>query len=245
MVGRFFHWDDHGPFRHTLAGHPLFSSERIVGLARESKNAEKGDGVLSVSRLEEEPAYREIFDACRHEITGAFPDLDGAPLHASLVIASPGAAFAPFVEPVSSFVLQVHGAQIVTIRAWDGAADSHYQLERHYLGHTVTGGADREASAGSSIRLETGQGAHQPEHALRSWAVTGDEPSLCVRIDLATRRAAREAETHRMNGLLRLAGVNARPAGRSAWLDEGKFLVGKAERGVRSVIERVRRRRQG
>jgi hypothetical protein len=223
-------------FRHELAAAPTLAPDRLADLAsRVGTTAPAADGSemlgLTVSHLELEPSTRDLIADCARELREAFPGLMRTGVAARLQIAPPGHSEPLVMSPHICFSMQLRGQRTVAFGRGGGQA---YDLERLYAGdNSVEVSPDRFA-------LRAGDGIRNPGHA--SWAsvVTGDEPSVAVNLEFLTRHAQRQAEVHRVNNLLRLAGVNARPAGQSFTLDELKSAVGRAQRRAQRIVHQLR-----
>ena len=216
-------------FRHALADEPLFSPARLAELG-----ARAASGPLA---LDGEADRRALLDCCEAELRQAVPALarEGA-LTATLVRREPGSAAGFEIDPASGFVLALGG--IAVVRIFDPAATgvpSAYDLERFYRrgGPILRDALESRAAEATVFRLAPGSAVHRPRHAPYAVTVEGDGAALELRLAVLTHAARREKAAHRVNGLLRLVGLNPRPAGESVGAD----WIKQAAAGLGSLIE--------
>jgi hypothetical protein len=244
-MGRLFDWGSAAPgrdfdcrpfaFRHALGNEPLFGAVRLAEL-----EARAASGPLVLDRQGDDGAF---LARCEAELREAIPALGPreAALTATLVRRAPGSGVGFEIDPASDFILGLAGA--ATVRIFDPATGipSAYDLERFYQrgDSSVCQSLERRAAEASVFGLAPGSAVHRPRHAPFAGDAGGSGAALELHLTVLTRAARREMAAHRVNGFLRMVGVNARPVGQSVGTDRIKEAAASVDRFLWPFIERV------
>jgi hypothetical protein len=238
--------------QHRLAGHALFSLERLIGLSKglPADRVEYNAGDLPVSvdpaqtprnGLSPEETIRRIRE-CRSWLVLKNVEWDPAyrvllerclaemnlPLRerqAFIFVSSPHAVTPYHLDPEENFLLQIRGRKTMHVfDAADRSLLSEQELERFFSGaHRNLVFRDEYRPRARSFELTPGVALHVPL-AAPHWVQNGPEVSISFSITGQTPASMRRQQVHRMNGRLRRLGLRPRPAGESALQDALKQL---------------------
>ena len=233
--------------RHHLAGHALFSLDRLIALSKSlpADRVEYNAGDLPVSidpartprnGLSPEETIRRIRE-CRSWLVLKNVELDPAyrvllerclaetkiPMRekqAYIFVSSPHAVTPYHLDPEENFLLQIRGRK--TLQVFDPADRtvlSEQELERFFSGaHRNLVFRDQALASARSFELTPGVALHVPL-AAPHWVQNGPQVSISFSITGQTRASMRRQKVHRMNGRLRRLGLRPRPAGYSPLRD--------------------------
>ena len=238
--------------RHHLAGHPLFSLERLIELSRAlpADRVEYNAGDLPISvdpactprnGLSAEETIRRIRD-CRSwlvlknvEREPAYRellerclgeiDLPTREKQAYVFVSSPQAVTPYHMDPEENFLLQLRGRKIMHVfDPADRAVLSEREIERFFSGaHRNLAFREEYRPKARSFELTPGLAVHVPL-AAPHWVQNGDEVSVSFSITFQTAASMRRKHAHRMNARLRQLGLEPRPIGQSPLRDGFKQL---------------------
>ena len=254
---------EHFPYRHfriahQLAGHPLFTLDRLLELARTQPRGtvEYYSGAAAVSQdpsttpvtglsleetvrtidragswvvlkyVERDPEYRALLGECVEELQRRSEAIEPGThrLEAYIFISSPGSVTPYHFDEEHNFLLQIRGSKLVHTWTLEQAGIDQLAVERIYGGgHRNQPFPDEIAPLATVFRLAAGDGLHIPVHTPH-WVKNGDEVSVSFSVTFRSRRIARAAAVHWLNGKLRLYGLSPRPPGDSAARDRAKYV---------------------
>jgi hypothetical protein len=237
---------------HGLAGHALFSLERLVALCKAlpADRVEYNAGDLPVSidpartprnGLSPAETIRRIRE-CRSWLVLKNVERDPAyrrllerclaqvavPLRepqAFIFVSSPGAVTPYHMDPEENFLLQLSGRKSVQVfdRA-DRAVLSEQEIERFFSGaHRNLVFRDEYRARAQAFELTPGRALHIPL-AAPHWVQNGAEVSISFSITFQTAASMRTGHAHRMNARLRRLGLEPQAVGSSALRDGLKQL---------------------
>jgi hypothetical protein len=237
---------------HGLAGHALFSLERLVALSKAlpADRVEYNAGDLPISvdpaktprnGLSPEETIRRIRD-CRSWLVLKNVEQDPAyrvllerclaqlriPLRerqAYIFVSSPGAVTPYHMDPEENFLLQIRGRKVMHVfDPADRAVLSERDIERFFTGaHRNLAFRDEYRPRAERFALTPGVALHVPL-AAPHWVQNGPEVSISFSITCQTLESMRRTHVYRMNARLRRLGLNPRPAGQSPLHDGLKQL---------------------
>lgn len=175
---------------------------------------------------EHDPAYRALLYQCVRELSRYSElKLEGThQLESYIFISSPGSVTPFHFDDEHNFLLQIRGSKDMHTWSPEGAgAATQLDLERYYLGgHRNIPLRPNAAEADEVFSLTPGDGLHVPAHSPH-WVQNGDQVSISYSVTFRSRALSREALVHRLNGRLRRLGIDARPYGTIASLDNIKY----------------------
>lgn len=245
---------------HRLAGHKLFSLERLVELASSVpagqieynagdlpvgqdpartpgnglsvaetvRNIETCRSWLVIKRVERDPAYRAVLDACLDEVYATVgqrvPGMSDR--QGFIFISSPGSVTPFHIDPEYNFLLQIRGTKTVhTFDGTDRAVMSTQSLEGFYSGAHRNLPFDEAIQAKAvTFTLRPGDGLHIPVTAPH-WVRNGNAVSVSFSLTFRTPESDRRRMVHAANASLRRLGVTPSAYGASAWRDSAKVAA--------------------
>lgn len=238
--------------RHDLAGHPAFTLERLVELARRlpPTAVEYNAGDLPISqdpkatphtglsieetirritecrswmvlkRVEVDPEYRRLMDDCLDPISPVAPGMRRR--QAFVFISSPGSVTPYHIDHEYNFLLQLRGEKAITI--FDRSVLTEIEIERFYRGeHRNLVYDAAKAGSGSTFVLKPGDGVHVPVTAPH-FVKNGPEASVSFSVTFRTPDGDRRSSVYSVNDQLRRVGLAPRPVGKTAIVDNAKYL---------------------
>lgn len=238
--------------RHRLVGHPAFTLERLVELARRmpAERVEYNAGDLPLTQdpaltprtgLSIEETIRRIHDAKswmvlkRVETDAEYGRIldecldqvvpyapDMRGRQAFIFISSPGSVTPYHIDHEYNFLLQVRGTKHMTI--FDRNVLSEEAIERFYRGeHRNLVFDESRAAEGRTFDLAPGEGVHVPVNAPH-YVKNGPEASVSFSITFRTPEGDRRSSVYRVNERMRSLGIKPRPVGTTPLVDRAKYL---------------------
>lgn len=163
--------------------------------------------------VEQDPLYKALLDETLAELEDDVRPATGAMLkrEAFIFISSPGSVTPFHFDPEHNILLQIRGSKTMTIfPAGDETLASGEQHEAfHAGGHRNLSWQDDFAARGEAFVLLPGRAVYVPVKAPH-WVKNGPAVSISLSITWRSEWSYREQYAHRMNALLRAAGI--RPA---------------------------------
>jgi hypothetical protein len=240
------------PIRHDLVGHPAFTLDRLVELARRlpPETVEYNAGDLPLTQdpkltprtgLSIEETIRRITD-CRSWMVLKRVEVDPeyrrilddcldqvtpyAPgmrtRQAFVFISSPGSITPYHIDHEYNFLLQIRGTKSMSI--FDRTSLSELQIERFYRGEHRNLTFDA-ATAGHAhtYELAPGDGVHVPVNAPH-YVKNGPEASVSFSITFRTPEGDRRSSVYWVNQRMRALGLTPRAVGTAPLVDRAKYL---------------------
>ncbi|MEO8704760.1 MAG: cupin-like domain-containing protein [Kofleriaceae bacterium] len=259
---------NHRPFalRHQLVGHPAFTLERLVELARRlpPDTVEYNAGDLPITQdpnatprtgLSIEETIRRITE-CRSWMVLKRVEVDPeyrrilddcldqivpfAPgmrgRQAFIFISSPGSMTPYHIDHEYNFLLQVRGSKQITI--FDRSILTELEIERFYRGeHRNLVYDEANAALGRTFELLPGDAVHVPVNAPH-YVKNGPEASISFSITFRTPDGDRRSSVYWVNQRLRALGIAPRAVGKTAVIDRAKYLGYALFRRVQRTLAR-------
>lgn len=198
------------------------------------RDIERAGSWMALKNVEQDPAYRQLLDACLDEFgsAGVAPGMTAR--KGFIFVSSPGAVTPYHVDFEHNFLLQIRGRKQITVfDDQDRALFSEVERER------AVGGGPRNlvyseefSSRSRTFDLEPGVGLHVPLTAPH-WVKVGSETSVSFSTTFQSTGSDRIASAHRFNARLRSMGIEPRRVGTSYALDTAKY---NAERAIRRSL---------
>jgi len=152
---------------------------------------------------------------------------------AAVFVSSPGSVTPYHMDHEINFLLQLRGAQTVSVfNADDAAVLSEEDLEEYFSGpalHRNMRFAEAYQERATVFELCEGQGLHIPTTAPH-WVKHGDTVSISFSASFKTRASLARGDVYRMNAVLRQLGVEPLPWNRSPARDRIKHHAYRALR---------------
>jgi hypothetical protein len=245
---------DRQPFavRHELAGHPAFSLEHLVALARRlpAERVEYNAGDLPITQdptltprngLSVEETIQRIAE-CRSwmVLKRVETDPEYAPLldacldqiapivsgmrtrRGFVFLSSPGSVTPYHIDHEYNFLLQIRGRKTMSI--FDRSVVTEEQLERFYRGeHRNLVFSEHHAHRSHTFEIGPGDGVHVPVNAPH-YVLNGPEVSVSFSITFRTPAGDRRSMVYVANDRLRHLGLRPRPVGAAPLVDRTKAL---------------------
>ena len=270
---------EHFPYRHfrighQLAGHRLFTLDRLLALARTQppgtveyysgaaavsqdpsttpvtgrsleetvRNIEVAGSWVVLKYVERDPDYRALLGECVDELRARSEAIEPGThrLEAYIFISSPGSVTPYHFDEEHNFLLQIHGSKQVHTWTLEQAGIDQLAVERIYLGgHRNQPFPEEIQPLATTFTLAPGDGLHIPVHTPH-WVKNGGEVSVSFSVTFRSRRIARDAAVHWLNGKLRRYGLSPRPPGESATRDRAKYLGARLTVKTSSLLRRLR-----
>ncbi len=194
--------------------------------------------------VEQDPLYRDLL---RETLAGLEPVVRPATgrmlkMEAFVFISSPGAVTPFHFDPEHNILLQIRGTKTMTVfPAGDerlAAGEAHEAF--HHGGHRNLAWRDEFAALGRPFDLAPGQAVYVPVKAPH-WVRNGPGVSVSFSITWRSEWSYREEYAHRMNAVLRQAGLSPALPGRYPRqnhlkslgyrvIDKARRIAGQAER---------------
>lgn len=163
--------------------------------------------------VEQDPLYRDLLRDTLAALEPVVRPVTGRMLkmEAFVFISSPGAVTPFHFDPEHNILLQIRGTKTITVfPAADAALASGEAHEAfHNGGHRNLAWRDEFAGLGRAFDLEPGKAVYVPVKAPH-WVKNGPDVSISFSITWRSEWSYREEYAHRMNAVLRGAGL--RPA---------------------------------
>jgi hypothetical protein len=213
-----------------------FSNNGGTGLSAGDaiKSIETLNSWVVLKRIEQDPVYREVVEACLDEIGAVAPELSRPNLMRAegfIFVTSPNGITPYHIDPQWSFLAQIYGQK--TYRIYDVSDPTvipDAEIDAYYGGETMAAKyrADKDQKC-CVFDMKPGDAVNQPLHAPHSAAIGPDSYSISLSIALITKQVASEADLRVANNFLRRHGVEPKPIGAAPVVDELKKL---STRGV-------------
>ncbi len=194
---------------------------------------------VALKYVERDPEYHDLLVECVRELSAHSEGLRPGThqLEAYIFLSSPGAVTPYHFDPEHNFLLQIRGWKEMHTWTLEQAGITQIDVERtHQGGHRNQPLRDEIAPLAAVFTLRPGDGLHVPVYSPH-WVKNGDEVSVSFSVTFRSRRIARDAAIHWMNGRLRRFGLSPRPPGEAAVRDAAKYWTAralkKAEGGLR------------
>jgi quercetin dioxygenase-like cupin family protein len=255
-------WPDRpARLRHSLAGHPLFQTERLAEfLGPDSVEWNRADITVETAledaprtglsaadtqsawrnlrNVEAHPAYCELLESSVEKILSQVGSSHPPQkLEAFIFISSPNAVTPDHMDPEHNVLMQLQGSK--TMRIWpadDRSILTDEDLERYHSANQEPGYPKAfEAFAHRAI-LHPGDAVYVPVTAPH-WVQNGPKVSVSFSVTWRSPDSERAAGLHRLNHVLRARGIRPTPVGRSRARDGAKYAVFRAIRRVKGLRE--------
>ena len=174
------------------------------------RSIERNGSWMVLKFVDQDPVYRAFLAQTLAEIEPLVRPMTGAMLkqEAFIFISSPGAVTPFHFDPEHNILLQVRGRKTMNIfPPGDGrlaGGEAHEAF--HNGGHRNLPWRDDFAALGTAFALEPGMAVYVPVKAPH-WVRNGPEVSISFSITWRSEWSYREEYAHRMNALLRRAGM--------------------------------------
>lgn len=191
--------------------------------------------------VEQDPLYRELLRETLAELEPIVRPATGRMLkmEAFVFISSPGAVTPFHFDPEHNILLQIRGTKTITVfPAGDerlAAGEAHEAF--HNGGHRNLAWSDEFAALGRPFDLEPGKAAYVPVKAPH-WVKNGPGVSVSFSITWRSEWSYREEYAHRMNSVLRQAGITPALPGRYPHQNHLKSLGYRMIDKARRIAER-------
>jgi len=195
---------------------------------------------MVLKNVESDAEYRELGQRCLDPMRELCPDMRAPELF--VFISSPDAVTPYHIDPECNFLLQVRGTKTMrTFPARDRSVLSEQELERFYAGGSrnllqLTAEAESKARV---FELEPGQGVHVPVNAPH-WVQNGPMVSISFSVTFRTDASDRREIAYRINHRLRQLRLQPRPVGHSPVVDDVKYALFDAARGLVRALRSAR-----
>ena len=208
-----------------------------LSVAETIRSIEQCGSWMVLKFVEQDPLYRELLRETLAEIEPEVRPFTGAMLkqEAFVFISSPGSVTPFHFDPEHNILLQVRGNKVMHVfsPSDDRLADGEAHERFHNGGHRNLNWRDEYQSQSRSFPLAPGDAVYVPVKAPH-WVKNGPEVSISFSITWRSEWSYREEYAHRMNALLRKAGLRPAPPGRYPRQNQLKSL------GYR-VVDKARR----
>lgn len=185
------------------------------------------DSWIKLSNLSRvDPDYMDVVRTAIRDVE----NLSGQPIVSrvtmaglSVFMASPNVVTPYHIDHEANFLCQISGhKEICLYDPNDRELLPTNEIEQFYADNGTAARYRQDLqSRGRRFQLAPGVAVHHPSLAPH-WVRNGTEVSISVSIYFCTRELDRRAHVHQVNHLLRKAGINPKPAGRSGVLDSLK-----------------------
>jgi len=190
--------------------------------------------------VDQDPLYRALLEETLAELEPVVRPVTGRMLkmEAFIFISSPDAVTPFHFDPEHNILLQIRGRKTMTVfPAHDETlANGEAHEAFHAGGHRNLAWRDEFAERGTAFALEPGRAVYVPVKAPH-WVKNGPEVSISFSITWRSEWSYREEYAHRMNRLLRRAGLSPSPPARFPSQNHlksfGYRAIDKARRVVR------------
>jgi Cupin-like domain len=187
-----------------VAANGLSAEETIRGI-------EENGSWMVLKFVEQDPLYKALLDDTLAELDAEIRPMTGEMLmrEAFIFISSPDSVTPFHFDPEHNILLQIRGRKTMTIfPAGDERLASGEQHEAfHAGGHRNLVWRDEFAAIGTGFELTPGKAVYVPVKAPH-WVRNGPEVSVSFSITWRSEWSYREQYAHRMNAVLRKAGLN-------------------------------------
>ncbi len=167
--------------------------------------------------VDQDPLYRALLEETLAELEPVVRPVTGRMLkmEAFIFISSPDAVTPFHFDPEHNILLQIRGSKTMTVfPAHDETlANGEAHEAFHAGGHRNLAWRDEFAERGTAFALEPGRAVYVPVKAPH-WVKNGPEVSISFSITWRSEWSYREEYAHRMNRLLRRAGLAPSPPAR-------------------------------
>ena len=178
---------------------------------------------MAIKNIEQDPAYRDLLLTCLDDV----PATDGVPFprhnEQGFIFVSANHSVTPsHTDPEENFLLQIQGTKEITIGSWPDEESKQREMERKlHGGHRYIPTLPVNPQ---KFRLEPGDGVYVPPNAPHMVEVF-DEPSISLSVTFRTPAVDLFDDVVYLNGHLRRLGINPRPPGENARIDQTKALA--------------------
>ncbi|HKZ07424.1 MAG TPA: cupin domain-containing protein [Methylomirabilota bacterium] len=203
-------------------------STPVTGLSLEEtvRTIDRAGSWVVLKYVERDPEYRALLAECVEELRARSEAIEPGThrLEAYIFISSPASVTPYHFDEEHNFLLQIRGSKLVHTWTLEQAGIDQLAVERIYGGgHRNQPFPDAIAALATTFRLAPGDGLHIPVHTPH-WVKNGDDVSVSFSVTFRSRRIARDAAVHWLNGKLRRYGFSPRPPGASAVRDRAKYM---------------------
>jgi hypothetical protein len=203
------------------------------------------DSWVVLKRVERDPEFRPLVEACAAEIGAAIPVLAPPDLlraEGFIFVTSPHAVTPYHIDPQWPFLAQIRGEKLYTI--YDATVVSEPEIEDWHAGDVMAAKyAPEKEPHGRTFRLRPGDALTQPVYAPHV-ARVGADYSITFSVAFVSKAWAKHVPLRLANRALRRAGLKPAPIGEKPLLDSAKSFTWRAAarigREVRGSAERVR-----
>src|SRR5207302_9713399 len=182
---------------------------------------------MVLKRAEADPECLAVLNQCLDEIEPLSERIEPGMCEreAAVFVSSPGSVTPYHMDHEINFLLQLRGAQTVSVfNADDAAVLSEEELEEYFSGpalHRNMRFAEAHQERATVFELCEGQGLHIPTTAPH-WVKHWDTVSISFSASFKTRASLARGDVYRMNAVLRQLGVEPLPWNRSPARDRIK-----------------------
>jgi hypothetical protein len=185
------------------------------------RDLEHSGSWLTLLNIEQDPAYRDLMDACldvAQPYAERFPG-DMRKRVGFVFVSSPGSITPAHFDIEHSLIMQVQGFKRLTFGEFPSKETRGHEVARYWAGSH--GRIESLPPEGTSFDLEPGMGAYIPPIAPH-WVKNGSAPSISVTLTFFTRDTEDDTLLEAFNGRLRRLHMSPRPAGERPALDKAK-----------------------
>ena len=224
---------------HNVGDVPLVAGEDAVTRLDASpgdiaRGIETNGCWMVLKNIEQQPAYRELLDACLDEVVPLLDEREGPMTlrEAFVFLSAPGSVTPSHVDPEHNFLLQIRGTKEMNVGRFVDPAAEQRELERFYSGgHRNIHQTPDEIQV---FALAPGDGVYVRPNAPH-YVVNGPTVSVSLSITWQTARTVRTARVHAANGRLRGLRITPRRPGE-------REAVDRVKAGAIGAMSEVRRR---
>ncbi len=198
---------------------------------------------MVLKKVDSDPAYAALIDACLAEIAPAVRPATGAYLRreAFIFLSAPGSVTPFHMDPEHNILLQIAGTK--TMRVYPARDEAIVPQTGHEAFHR--GGRHRNMrhdasfdAVAQTFAMIPGDGVYVPVKAPH-WVENGPVPSISFSITWRSRTSDGEARLHRVNHRLRRLGLTPRAPGEAPRLDAGKIAAHRIAKQATGLLRRI------
>ena len=213
-----------------------------LGILETIRTIESNGSWMVLKFIEQNPAYKALIQETLAEIDPVVRGVTGAmlKLEGFIFVSSPGAVTPFHMDPEHNILLQLRGAKTMTVfPAGDEAlTPSEMQEAFHRGAHRNLQWRDEFAARGEAFELKRGEAIYVPVKAPH-WVKNGPATSVSLSITWRSEWSYREQYAHRLNGMLRAAGLDPAPPRRFPAQNHAKSFAWRAIDKARRITGRA------
>lgn len=176
---------------------------------------------LTLLNIEQEPAYRDLMNACLDEVAAVVDRRPGDTRRRAgfIFVSSPRSVTPAHFDIEHSLLLQLSGQKTVTVGRFADAAIRQRERERYWEG--ALGRVEQMPLAVMPHDLTPGRGVYLPP-ICPHWVHNGDDVSISMTLTYFTSASERDQHVEAFNARLRRLRMHPVPAGTSELRDSAK-----------------------